>query len=160
MRALLEQRVYGLICGYEDLNDHDRLRTDPAFQVLAGKVPELGAQLAGRNTLNRLELSRSKIEDGERYKKIACDDQKVQAFFIEEFVRYAKRRKLKKLPRNDAPSTVLRAKCSSFPLFCTGNRSCSRVGRSNYRCGAHRTLGLSRPGQTCRFLTPSVRRGG
>lgn len=97
LRSLIEQRVYGLVCGYEDLNDHDYLRVDPAFQVLIGKVPELGPQLAGRNTLNRLELSSSKIVDGERYKKICCDDEKVQSFFIEEFIRYAKKQKLKKL---------------------------------------------------------------
>lgn len=97
LRSLIEQRVYGLVCGYEDLNDHDRLRVDPAFQVLVGKVPELGPQLAGRNTLNRLELSSSKIVDGERYKKIACNDEKLQSFFVEEFVRYAKKRKLKEL---------------------------------------------------------------
>lgn len=97
LRSLIEQRIYGLVCGYEDLNDHDRLRVDPAFQVLVGKVPELGPQLAGRNTLNRLELSSSKIVDGERYKKIACNDDKLQSFFIEEFIRYAKKKKLKEL---------------------------------------------------------------
>jgi hypothetical protein len=95
--SLIEQRVYGLVCGYEDLNDHDRLRVDPAFQVLVGKVPELGPQLAGRNTLNRLELSSSKIVNGERYKKIACNDEKLRGFFIEEFIRYAKKKKLKEL---------------------------------------------------------------
>jgi hypothetical protein len=97
LQALLEQRIYGLVCGYEDLNDHDRLRVDPAFQVLVGKEPELGPKLAGRNTLNRLELSASTIYEHERYKKIACNDEQVQAFFVEEFIRYAKRKKLKEL---------------------------------------------------------------
>jgi hypothetical protein len=97
LRSLIEQRVYGLVCGYEDLNDHDRLRVDPAFQVLVGKTPELGPQLAGRNTLNRLELSGQTVDEKERYKKITCNDEMMQTFFIKEFIRYAKKNKLKEL---------------------------------------------------------------
>jgi hypothetical protein len=97
LQALLEQRIYGLVCGYEDLNDHDRLRADPAFQVLVGKEPELGPKLAGRNTLNRLELSGSSLYERERYKKIICNDEKLQSFFVDEFIRYAKRKKLKQI---------------------------------------------------------------
>ena len=46
VQALLEQRIYGLACGYEDLNDedlndHDILRQDAVFQLLIGKQPEL-----------------------------------------------------------------------------------------------------------------------
>ena len=52
--------------GYEDLNDHQQLRQDPLLHVLAGK-PEMDEPLAGKSTLNRLELS-----DGtpNRYKKV------------------------------------------------------------------------------------------
>ena len=64
VQALLEQRIYGLACGYEDLNDHDILRQDAVFQLLIGKQPELEPKLAGRNTLNRLELSGQDIEEG------------------------------------------------------------------------------------------------
>jgi len=53
VRELLAQRIFGLALGYEDLNDHDRLRSDPVFGVLAGKLEE---PLAGKSTLNRLEL--------------------------------------------------------------------------------------------------------
>ena len=80
VQALLEQRIYGLACGYEDLNDHDILRQDAVFQLLIGKQPELEPKLAGRNTLNRLELSGQDIEEGERYKKISCNDEKLQAW--------------------------------------------------------------------------------
>lgn len=97
VQALLEQRIYGLACGYEDLNDHDILRQDAVFQLLIGKQPELEPKLAGRNTLNRLELSGEDIDKGERYKKISCNDEKLQEFFVEEFVRYAKRHKLKQI---------------------------------------------------------------
>ena len=53
VRSMLAQRIFGLALGYEDLNDHERLRTDPVFGVLAGKLEE---PLAGKSTLNRLEL--------------------------------------------------------------------------------------------------------
>jgi hypothetical protein len=66
---LLKQRVFGLCLGYEDLNDHDRLRHDPLLAVLVGKKDPLGQErvrpldrgkaLASKSTLNRLELTPS-----------------------------------------------------------------------------------------------------
>ncbi|HLG97423.1 MAG TPA: transposase, partial [Bryobacteraceae bacterium] len=53
---LIAQRVYGLALGYQDVNDHDQLRQDPLLRVLAGK-PDLDQPLAGKSTVNRLELS-------------------------------------------------------------------------------------------------------
>jgi hypothetical protein len=53
---LLSQRIYGLALGYEDLNDHEQLRSDPLMAVLSGKR-ELDQPLAGKSTLNRLELT-------------------------------------------------------------------------------------------------------
>src|ERR1700716_321141 len=58
--TLVGQRVFGIALGYEDLNDHDELRHDPLMAVLAGKLtPRRGdcAPVAGKSTLNRLELS-------------------------------------------------------------------------------------------------------
>jgi hypothetical protein len=49
------QRIYGLALGYEDLNDHEQLRSDPLLGLLSGKR-ELDEPLAGKSTLNRLEL--------------------------------------------------------------------------------------------------------
>jgi len=54
---MLKQRVYGLLAGYEDLNDHDTVRKDPVAQLMAGKVPGEEADLASHSTLNRIELS-------------------------------------------------------------------------------------------------------
>jgi hypothetical protein len=51
---MLSQRIYGLALGYEDINDHDQLRTDPVFGILAGRE-ELEQPLAGKSTLNRME---------------------------------------------------------------------------------------------------------
>src|SRR5215470_4211374 len=61
VRTLVGQRVFGLALGYEDINDHDELRHDPVMAVLAGKLKARRkdcAAVAGKSTLNRLELSR------------------------------------------------------------------------------------------------------
>jgi len=52
---MLAQRIFGLALGYEDLNDHEQLRSDPLLAVLSGKR-DLDEPLAGKSTLNRLEL--------------------------------------------------------------------------------------------------------
>ena len=66
LREMLGQRIYGLALGYEDLNDHEQLRLDPVFGLLSGKR-KLGEPLAGKSTLNRLELS----QRTKRYHKIS-----------------------------------------------------------------------------------------
>jgi len=65
LTEMLSQRIYGLALGYEDLNDHEQLRSDPLLAVLSGKR-ELDEPLAGKSTLNRLELSGR----SDRYHKI------------------------------------------------------------------------------------------
>ena len=67
VEQLVSQRVYGLALGYEDLNDHEQLRQDPLLRVLAGKADVEDNPLAGKSTLNRLELSNGTPS---RYKKI------------------------------------------------------------------------------------------
>ena len=62
LETLLMQRVVGIALGYEDLIDHDELRHDPVLAVLAGKLEARRsdcAPLAGKSTLNRLELGRA-----------------------------------------------------------------------------------------------------
>jgi hypothetical protein len=54
-RTMLAQRVTAIALGYEDLNDHQALRADPALQVVAGRSPEPGVALASPPTLCRLE---------------------------------------------------------------------------------------------------------
>ena len=66
LQQMLAQRIFGLALGYEDLNDHDRLRHDPLLAAMTGKQ-ELDQPLAGKSTLNRLELSSGMID---RYHKI------------------------------------------------------------------------------------------
>src|SRR5665811_1922912 len=61
VQELVAQRVYGLALGYEDLNDHDQLRRDPLLAVLVEKSEPSQQALAGKSTLNRLELTQATI---------------------------------------------------------------------------------------------------
>jgi len=85
VQEMLAQRIYGLALGYEDLNDHEQLRRDPVFGVLAGRE-ELEAPLAGKSTLNRMELG-SGVKD--RYKRITfwrdAMDELLVKVFIESY---------------------------------------------------------------------------
>jgi hypothetical protein len=89
--------VFGLLGGHEDLNDHDTLRNDPVLQLIAGKVPGEEAELASHSTLNRIELGKETVSEDERYKRVACNDEKRELFLIQEFIRYAKRKRLRQL---------------------------------------------------------------
>jgi Transposase DDE domain group 1 len=84
--TLVGQRVFGIALGYEDVNDHDELRHDPALAVLAGKLEARRsdcAALAGKSTLNRLELSR---EEPSRYHKIGYDAAAIEGLFVDLFL--------------------------------------------------------------------------
>ena len=84
--TLIGQRVHGIALGYEDLNDHDELRHDPIMAVLAGKLQasrEECAPVAGKSTLNRLELSR---DVATRYHKIAHDPVAIAALLVTLFL--------------------------------------------------------------------------
>jgi hypothetical protein len=84
--TLIGQRVFGLALGYEDLNDHDELRHDPVMAVLAGKLTARRsdcAPVAGKSTLNRLELSRPVAT---RYHKISHDPAAIENLFVTLFL--------------------------------------------------------------------------
>jgi Transposase DDE domain group 1 len=84
--TLVGQRVFGIALGYEDLNDHDDLRHDPVMAVLAGKLRAGRANcapVAGKSTLNRVELSR---ETATRYHKIAHDGARIEGLFVSLFL--------------------------------------------------------------------------
>lgn len=53
--AMVRQRVYGILAGYEDQNDHDTLRHDPVFQLVCDRLPDDEAELASQPTLSRFE---------------------------------------------------------------------------------------------------------
>ncbi len=79
---MLSQRIYGLTLGYEDLNDHEQLRRDPVFGILAGRA-ELERPLAGKSTLNRLELSG---DEADRYKKIKFLPEAMDELLVKIFI--------------------------------------------------------------------------
>jgi Transposase DDE domain group 1 len=93
---LVSQRVYGLCLGYEDLNDHDSLRTDPLLATLVGKADpsghdrvrarDKGKPLAGKSTLNRLELTPADATPAQRYKKIVADPAAIDRLLVDAFL--------------------------------------------------------------------------
>jgi len=86
VKTLVMQRVIGIALGYEDLNDHDELRNDPVLAVLASKLAAQRsdcAPLAGKSTLNRLELSRA---EPTRYHKISHDTAAIESLFVDLFL--------------------------------------------------------------------------
>ena len=98
---LVRQRVYGLALGYEDLNDHDQLRTDPLLAVLSGKADvegqrrrrqrDRGKAGAGKSTLNRLELTAAEANEKSPYKKIALDTNAVDELLVDLYIQRQRR---------------------------------------------------------------------
>jgi hypothetical protein len=96
VQELVAQRVYGLALGYEDLNDHDQLRYDPLLATLVGKEDptgqdrtrerDRGKPLAGKSTLNRLELTPVGANAESRYKKITADTRSIERVFVDLFL--------------------------------------------------------------------------
>jgi hypothetical protein len=78
---MLGQRICGLALGYEDLNDHEQLRSDPLLGVLSGKR-ELEEPLAGKSTLNRLELAGRTA----RYHKISYSADKIDELLVDIYL--------------------------------------------------------------------------
>ena len=78
---MLAQRLYGLGLGYEDLCDHEQLRADPLFGLLAGKR-ELDEPLAGKSTLNRLELTGRSL----RYHKIGYAAESIDRLLVDLYL--------------------------------------------------------------------------
>jgi len=78
---MLSQRIYGLALGYEDLNDHEQLRKDPVFGILAGRK-ELDEPLAGKSTLNRMELGAGTKD---RYKKITFWKESIDELLVKVY---------------------------------------------------------------------------
>ena len=79
--SIVAQRVLAICCGYEDIVDHDRFRTDP----MAGMFCGTSCALAGKSTLNRMELGGS---EAERYKKIVGDFGAMDTLCVELFMRF------------------------------------------------------------------------
>src|SRR5579863_3935816 len=81
LSEMLSQRIYGLALGYEDLNDHEQLRSDPLLGLLSGKR-KLEEPLAGKSTLNRLELTGRSA----RYHKIGYSADKIDQLLVDIYL--------------------------------------------------------------------------
>ena len=94
VEALVTQRVMAQALGYEDLNDHDTLRRDPLVAAVGKADPtgatrvrsaDRGAALAGKSTLNRLELAGPDAAT-DRYKKVTYDAAALDALLVDLFL--------------------------------------------------------------------------
>ena len=98
--TLVGQRIFGLALGYEDLNDHDALRHDPLFAVLASKLKARRtdcAPVAGKSTLNRLERSK---ETPSLYHKIGHDGAAIEKLLVDLFLEISRERARGNHPRS------------------------------------------------------------
>jgi hypothetical protein len=96
VRDLLAQRVFALALGYEDLNDHDDLRRDPLLATLVGKPDPIGCDrrrtrdagmpLAGKSTMNRLELAVEDSPGDHRYHRITYDSKAIDDVLVDLFL--------------------------------------------------------------------------
>lgn len=98
--VMLRQRILGIALGYEDINDHERLRLDPLLAAVCGRADLLGLErtmaadkgrpLAGKSTLNRLELGAQEINL--RTKKIQAHPDRIEALLLRRGVAAIPRR--------------------------------------------------------------------
>ncbi len=96
VESLIKQRVMGLALGYEDLNDHEALRQDPLLAVLSDagdptgqarrRAQDKGCALAGKSTLNRLELTPLDADATSRYKKIVAQPAAMDELLVDLFL--------------------------------------------------------------------------
>jgi hypothetical protein len=96
VESLICQRVYGIALGYEDLNDHDSLRHDVVMGLLSEKQDPSGSDrvreqdqgkaIAGKSTLNRLELTPEDANEKSRYKKIVADEGAIDELMVNVFI--------------------------------------------------------------------------
>jgi hypothetical protein len=96
LETLISQRVYGIALGYEDLNDHDRLRHDVVMGVLCEKNDPSGMErarkrdqgkaVAGKSTLNRLELTPENANEKSRYKKIVAHGEQIEDLIVNAYI--------------------------------------------------------------------------
>lgn len=151
LEELLKQRIFGIALGYEDLNDHEQLRHDPMMAVLAGKTdptPAEGFALAGKSTLNRLELTPVGAHAKSRYKKIVARHGQIEDFFVDVFLKLNKKPHKKQPPKR----IVLDLDATDDPLH---GRQLGRFFHGYYKsycylplyifCGSHLLCAKLRP---------------
>jgi hypothetical protein len=181
VEELVAQRVYGLDLGYEDLNDHDQLRSDPALAVIVGKddpkgehrrvEQDRGKALAGKSTLNRLELTGAGAIGTDRYKKIGRDDDAIDRLFVDHFLESHEKPPLEIILDADATDDPIHGNQEGrffhgyyghycyLPLyiFCGEFLLCARLRRSDIDASAGVVDELKRIVAQIRATWPKVR---
>jgi hypothetical protein len=170
---LLSQRIFGIALGYEDLNDHEQLRHDPLMAVLAGKTdptPQDGFALAGKSTLNRLELTPVGADENSRYKKIVARHRDIENFFVDAFLQVHSRSPKRIVLDLDATDDPLHGHQSGrffhgyyksycyLPLyiFCGSHLLCAKLRPANIDAAAGSVKQLDRIVGQIRALWPKV----
>ena len=171
VEELVAQRIYALALGYEDLNDHEELRHDPLLAVLIEKHPPHQEALAGKSTLNRLELTRETASPQERYKKIALDHGAVDRLLVDVFLEAHREAPQEIILDLDATDDPLHGEQEGrffhgyyghycyLPLyiFCGEFLLCARLRSSNIDAAAGSVEELQRIVKQIRSVWPQVR---
>jgi len=180
VKDLVAQRVMGLCLGYEDINDHEQLRRDPALALAVGKADiegndrarqrDRGGALAGKSTLNRQELAGDSAST-DRYKRIELDMEKASDVFVELFLRMNKKAPKRITLDLDATDDILhglqegrffhgyyRDYCY-LPLyiFCGEHLLCAKIRPANIDAGDGAVEELDRIVSKIRQTWPKVR---
>lgn len=179
--TLIKQRVYGIALGYEDLNDHDTLRYDPLLAVLCDvadpegqqrrQVRDRGKALAGKSTLNRLELTPETADSSSRYQKIVADhgamDTLMADLFLEAYRKPPKRITLDIDATDDTVHGTQEGRYFSayydsycyLPLyiFCGHDLLCARLQTADEDPAAHIVGHISRLVKQIRKRWPKTR---
>jgi len=179
VEELVGQRVYALALGYEDLNDHDQLRSDPALAVAVGKQDvkgetrrfeaDRGKALAGKSTLNRLELTQADTMDS--YKKIGRNDMGIDRLLVDHFLESHQKPPRQIILDADATDDPLHGNQEGrfyhgyyghycyLPLyiFCEEFLLCARLRRSNIDASAGTVEELERIVAQIREKWPKVK---
>ena len=170
LSEMLAQRIYGLALGYEDLNDHEQLRNDPLLGVLAGKK-DLGEPLAGKSTLNRLELTPVGSPCAERYNKISYSPEALDELLVDLFLEAHRQAPREIVLDLDATDTPLHGRQEArffhgyyghycyLPLyvFCGDHLLCARLRPSNIDASAGSLEEVQRIVQQIRAQWPKTR---
>src|ERR1700751_3821998 len=170
LSGMLAQRIYALALGYEDLNDHEELRHDPLLGLLAGKR-ELEEPLAGKSTLNRLELTPVGEALCERYHKITYSSAALDELLVEVFLDSYGQAPAQIVLDLDVTDTPLHGEQEArffhayyghycyLPLyvFCGEHLLCARLRPANQDASAGSVVEIERIVQKIRRRWPRVR---
>lgn len=164
---MVAQRVYGLALGYEDLNDHEQLRTDPVFGLLAGKE-NLTEPLAGKSTLNRMELGTG---INNRYKKITFWKEAVDELLVNAFVESHEKAPAEIVLDMDTTDVTLHGRQEGrffhgyydsycylpFYVFCGDHILCARMREANHDAAFGSRQEMERIVRQIRTVWPDVK---